>query len=239
MAFPTTPILDNFNRVNQGPPPSASWHTPLDDFLDPLDGCIVSSNEATHQAAPAGLFGYATWNAATFGPDSEVYADAGTTGIFPFRLHARMTGINIGGFNNSYFLHVSSSAIQIFKSVGGTNTLLGTLVRTNAAGESFGLEMIGSTLKGYFKPVAGAWTVALTVTDTTYTAAGRLGIALSAISPPNVRTDNFGGGTVVVGGGNGGGGGGGPPSTSGGGGDEPRWRPSPATNIFPMNYPER
>ena len=25
MAFPNTPVLDNFNRANEGPPPSANW----------------------------------------------------------------------------------------------------------------------------------------------------------------------------------------------------------------------
>lgn len=197
MPFPTTPVLDNFNRPDQGPPPSASWTTPLDGFGDPLDGCRVVSNQVTHQAGAVGTFGYASWNAATFGPDCEIYATLKVApGTQAFRLHARMGSLNVDGYNNSYFLNVTNAGIQIFKSVNGTNTQLGTLVRSNAIDESFGLELIGSTLKAYYKPVSGSWTLAITVTDTTYTAAGRLGMLISVT--PSSTLDDFGGGTVAV-----------------------------------------
>src|SRR5436189_297727 len=62
--FPTTNILDDFNRSNQGPPPSSNW---VSDGSP--DGWKVLSNQATPS-----VDGYAhdVWERDTFGPDSEV-----------------------------------------------------------------------------------------------------------------------------------------------------------------------
>jgi hypothetical protein len=65
MAFPSTPILDDFNRSNEGPPPSSNW-------TSIYNGHVVASNH---------IRGYvyndnnvSMWNASTFGPNIEAYA---------------------------------------------------------------------------------------------------------------------------------------------------------------------
>lgn len=66
MAFPTTPILDNFNRGDEGPPPSANWTTVT--WSD--GGLKVLSNAAVPEATTTGDY-IIYWNASTFGPNLE------------------------------------------------------------------------------------------------------------------------------------------------------------------------
>jgi hypothetical protein len=79
-----------------------------------------------------------------------------------------------------------------------------------AIGDKLGIEMVGSLLTIYRMPSGGSWGAIGSVTDTTYTGAGRIGLyirsSLGNRNPAIMQVDDFGGGTVVVpvGGGTGG-----------------------------------
>ena len=47
MAFPTTGILDDFNRGNEGPPPSANWTTLVQGHKVVSNACTSNSTAST------------------------------------------------------------------------------------------------------------------------------------------------------------------------------------------------
>ena len=186
MAFPTTSLLDDFDRANTGPPPSASWGGPV---LPGNSGAKVLSN----QLVTAGGSGECYW-LTSFGPDSECYITIGTLGT-GFGLYLRVNNPNTGTMTG-YYADIYANTIDVYRmDNAGYNQLGASIATTTSAGDTFGLEMIGATLTVYRKPSAGAWGSIGSRTDATYGAAGAVGVLLGS-----ANLDNFGGGTVTTGG---------------------------------------
>ena len=190
-AFPTTSVLDAFNRANEGPPPSSNWTTGIDGGTGSF---TVTSNEAR---LTNGTLSSAYWNAANFGPDVEVYATIGSS-IGPSRLHFRIQQEGTAGHDGYALLaYTPTNELYIYRIDNGTQTQLGAAIsQTISSGDSFGVSMIGSTITIYYKVGAGAWTSLGTRSDGTYTSAGKIGMA--AFDNAEIRIDNFGGGTVTA-----------------------------------------
>lgn len=198
MAFPTTSILDDFNRANEGPPPSANWVN--GGFTDYLK---VLSNQAI--TTPAWLGGE-MWNT-DFGPDCEVYytiaALNGNTAA-NIDLFARVQldggGVMTDGYavvwvaGSGNLIIYRTAAWSILKSVTGAQTL--------ADGDSVGMSVVGTTISVYHKPSAGSWTLITTQTDSSVSSAGKIGVYVTAVTTPTntISIDDFGGGTVGGGG---------------------------------------
>lgn len=181
MSFPTTSVLDNFNRADEGPPPSDSWSFPIDPDND--GDVVVVSNECTFDG-----FGGAYWSEETFGPDTEVYITASSTSTF--ELHARMTNPGFSG-RDGYLseFNIGGDTIAIYRVDNNTATQLGDDIPfTLADGDVLGLAIIGSAIIAYVNGVA----VAIR-TDDTYTTAGYIGVA----GEDGGVFDDFGGGTRV------------------------------------------
>lgn len=199
MAFPTTGILDNFVGANENPL-TTNWTTPMHSGHDPLQRLSNSL-----QGGGAGAFSSGYYDVATYGPDSEAYITITTlpNENSQIRLLLRLQNIGVDTWDG-YQLRYSHEAaaadeVGIFRMDDTADTLLGTQVtQTLAAGDALGFEMIGDTLKGYYKPAAGAWTELLSRTDSTYDPAGNLGVMIAEGSSPIVLND-FGGGTVSAG----------------------------------------
>ena len=220
MTFPTTPVLDNFNRVDQGPPPSSSWSA-FDVSWGFGDQLKVVSNQCA-----GNTFDLCAnwWNVGTFGPDSEVYI---TISVLPIdisdvNLRLRLVG-QAGALASSthYLAHivrndVGGDSVVIFRKNGGATTQLGLVTTINlVVGDSFGFERVGNTLTVYQKPAAGSWSVVVSAVDGSPLSqvAGNISVD---VTDNTSRLDNFGGGTVAVpsddsGGGEGGGNPGGDP----------------------------
>jgi hypothetical protein len=197
VAFPTSGVLDNFNRAAEGPPPSSSW---TDVWLDAAGGLRVAGN-ACVMNAPGDVSDSSYWNVADFGPDCEVHAKfplkdtnpGGREFVLALRLANIGTGttdgygldIDLGGDGVHYILRYNQSP----SAVGGS------ISQAWSAGDSFGFEAIGSTLKAYYKAAAGSWTEIASRTDGTYTAAGKIGLAIAGQNADGTA-DDFGGGTV-------------------------------------------
>lgn len=221
MTFPVNGILDNFNRSNEGPPPSADW---ANGFFytgawwgDSNYKLRVVSNECV-AASGSTDGGGAIYTANTYGPDIEVYYEVG--------------GFDSGGAN--YYLYWSVQdpdspndlysvwffcpftyfdppgefgyAINITasKAIAGSWTDLilnyGTGVRIDV-GDSLGVSHIGDTISFWHKPAAGSWTLLTSVEDTGGShPAGYLGVEFNRKSSPLAsKIDNFGGGTLASG----------------------------------------
>jgi len=211
MAFPTIGILDDFNRADSGTL-GASW------TADVINLGLSSLQIVSNAASTVGGFRNNWWNGTTFGPDVEVTTTikstflnvddgdggwAGTQGGLYARLVTPGTAgadgyylFFFGGEITGYWAFLQRVDNGVFTTLGATYT--GFTVSTD---DKFGISVVGSTLTFYRKPAAGSWAqVSTTRTDTTYSAAGYIG--LQGVSPflgTEALYDDFGGGTVVAG----------------------------------------
>lgn len=202
MAFPTTPVLDNFNRANEGPPPSASWSA-YDASWGFGDGLEVVSNQCKGNSYDL-CADY--WNGATYGPDCEVYTTIATLPDDISDVNLRLRIVGPGGdlsLSSHYYTtierdDVGGDYVRIFRNSSGSVTpLTGEVTITLVAGDSFGFERIGNDLSVYQKPSAGSWTQVATVTDGSPLSqvAGYIGVDVT----DNVSAlDDFGGGTIAA-----------------------------------------
>jgi len=186
MAFPTTGILDNFNRASLG----ANW-TAYYNTISIQSSTVLRGDTASDQNV-------AGWNVATYGPDVELYATIATKSAESIRLWFSRGG---GGFQG-YFVEAETSAGNLnLRRVDnpGETTLRTVSSITWASGDAFGVSAIGSTFKLYRKPSGGSWgQVGADATDTTYTGNSSFTLDIWNDGAANCRLDDFGGGTVVV-----------------------------------------
>jgi hypothetical protein len=186
-AFPSTGVLDNFNRANGAL--GANW-------TGGLRPSAATAPVITGNAMVAGsVTSTAWWNQSSFGPDCEAYATVVTGNIAP-TLFARVQ--NPGASNVSGYLFqaqgMSAGFIQSITNDAVT-TIGGGSFQIPANTTKIGLSVVGNTISawGYTN---GAWAVITTRTDSTYSAAGYIGVSLGASSLDSF--DDFGGGTYVV-----------------------------------------
>ena len=197
-AFPTTSIIDNFNRADNASL-GANWDE--GDLARPDNFEIVSNtvqNTASAQAEAS-----ASWNASTFGPDCEIFATltqnlpADNGDRYSMACKIRQIG---SGTTDFYGLSMRRDSGGLFyrvqESVDESFTDLGAEVGiTFVNGDVMGLEVIGDTIKGYINGVEQ-----ISRTDSTLSGvSGRLGLYNWEVagSGANPTLDDFGGGTVV------------------------------------------
>ncbi|MBN9393103.1 MAG: hypothetical protein J0I20_34035 [Chloroflexi bacterium] len=190
MAFPTTSILDNFNRANGnnvysngpwGATPIWSGDTSL----------VISSNAAKAN----GSWGDVYTNTSTY-TDSEAYATISSTGGTDGYLEIMVRGSGGNSGNPSYYSLGWSQhdnhddTWRVYRSAGGAYTQLGAqFTQAPAVGHRFGISAIGSSVIGYYDTGSG-FVAKVTTSDTTHTS-GRLGFEIYNSS----GIDDFGGGT--------------------------------------------
>lgn len=188
MAFPTTSVLDAFNRADAGSL-GANWGGKL--FSGDSAGCSIVSNEAQCTASQSDH-----WSAASFGPDCEVYATVPST-AGPFGgIFVRIANPGTGTFiAYEVYVYQPSNVLQVYRIDNGTYVQLGAdITQTISNDDSAGIEIVGDTINIYYKVGAGAWTFKDSRTDATYNAAGFIGIEGDGGS---FLFENFGGGTIV------------------------------------------
>lgn len=191
MAFPTTSILDNFNRANEGPPPSANWGTPSG-----FNGWQVASNVC--DAASVALGAAITfWSAASFGASAECYCDitAKPLATSAFYIFLRFNTVTGNGYAVNFVNNVGTDTVNIIREDGYGDNILASFSQEVTAGDSIGISISGSTITAWYKAAAGAWTSLGTASDATYSGTGSIGmVGLDT----TISIDNFGGGTTIV-----------------------------------------
>lgn len=178
----TTPILDTFNRANEGPPPSASW-------TNINAGLKVVSNLCAANASNSVDY----YNVTTYGPNAEVFCEVTTKptngqsiGIY-LRLKDVGSVVTVDGYVLFVFVAAGTDSMLIQRVDNGVATTLGaTISQETTAGDKILLRIIGTTLF-----LERNESLNTTRTDSTYTAAGYIG---AAITDTTGRIDNFGGG---------------------------------------------
>src|SRR3989304_312219 len=73
MPSPSTPLLDDFNRADTGPPASSNWSNDPGSYG--ASGHKIVSNECRGNANP---WNHSWWNAGVYAPDSEVWITVAT-----------------------------------------------------------------------------------------------------------------------------------------------------------------
>lgn len=205
-AFPTTGVIDTFNRANGGIPGStsssgATWAS------DSIDGnwssnLVVSANQMKLSAAGT-VNSYLT---PSYGPDAEVYVDVPTlppNGQY-VALFARIQapGGSSGDYYGLVYTHntAGNATYTLRRYIDITWTdLITTSAPALAAGDGLGLEVTGTgatvTVRA-MRRTAGLWGQVTTVGDSSASriiAAGGIGVEVSATT---TLLDNLGGGTA-------------------------------------------
>ena len=189
MPFPVTRVLDDFQRTDEGPPPSASW-------VDSYGGGIeVKTNECGTDDAING--GGGSWNT-SFGVNQECFltivVPPGVDSIINLRIR---TALATDRDSDHYEIDILPVAVandvaQFWKRVSAVWTQMGADVDLGGeitAGEQYGIRGIGSNLEGFRDGVSLG-----TRTDSDVTSAGFIGVEVADIL---LRFDNFGGGQLA------------------------------------------
>lgn len=192
MPFPTTSLLDDFNRADG--PLGPAW---TDDYAGNGGGrgLRVVGNQAAGNLAAENTGWY---SAQVFPSDQEAWTTvsvAQSTGEYlGVALRLTSPGVSVSGYEFDYAKLAGTDSIEIYRVDSGVYTQLGTSVAQEiAAGDQIGAQTIGSTLTFWHRPAGGAWTQLVERTDTTYSGSGYLGLFLGGNV---VRVDDFGGGEI-------------------------------------------
>jgi len=187
VAFPTTGILDDFNRADANPL-DGSW---TNGFWGDGNLRLVSN-----QIYAVSGWGGARYNAATYGADSEVYLSIPYSSTVAF-LHLRVGGTDADPDSYAFRYQSGDAASNLRRLDDGVQTQLGAAFTAtiSTSNDKLGLEAIGSTITAY-RYVSGAWASLASRTDATYSSAGYLAVEFDQSV---WKGDDFGGGTVVSG----------------------------------------
>lgn len=196
MAFPTTSVLDNFDRADEGPPPGSGWSSVA------VSGAssqlrVVSDTVKTDSSSGSGVY------ASTYGPDCEVYLTIAAWGANAreARIYLRLQeegATTVDGYLlvATRFDAITGGLLGVWRLDNNVETRLGSNVNDTSGlytgGEKFGLSAISDVLSVYEN--RGSWGAAsFTRTDATYSGSGKLGAKFSF---GDVAGDDFGGGTI-------------------------------------------
>jgi hypothetical protein len=186
MAFPTTALLDNFNRADESPI-AGNWGTPFETNQSSAQARVVSN-----QYGPVGTsFGEGYWNPSTYA-DCECWATFAVAGGDPMiclRLTPGTTSTATGYAVR--FTPGTPGSVLAYKLPGYTALARAGTAATIAVGDQVGASMIGSTITAYVNGVAVA-----TWTDASY-ASGNLGLGFWTRNS-TARLEDFGGGSPVT-----------------------------------------
>lgn len=195
MAFPTTSLVDDFNRADTGPPPSSNWTGPI---ISGNDGYKVVSNQATPNTVACSDY----WNAATFGPDTEAYVTVASSADGDYtELFVRLAPVGPNGYLARFRRADANPGYTnfIYRCDSGSFTQLTTGTDNSAAfsaNDKLGVEIIGTTITMY-RFHSGAWTAGIQATgDATYSAAGNIGMRTPIGATETY--DDFSGDTIAA-----------------------------------------
>jgi hypothetical protein len=176
MPFPTTPVLDTFNRASLG----ASWTAVV-------NTCSIESS--VRLKGDTSGDNIVIYNALSVTYQFEVFADVVTTSM-------QCLGMADGSYNG-YQVFSDGTNMRLSKLVGGTpGAALVTVAQAVVNGDGIGLRRIGDVLQMQYRSGTGGFIpVGSPLTDSTYNNGGNL---YANCSGTTTRIDNFGGGSFVT-----------------------------------------
>ena len=162
MALPSTPILDDFNRADEGPPPSASWSSTT---MSVISNRLVPDLDVTPQAvwlSPFTSNNQEAYISIYFDQALAEVSDFEGGGLFYIRLRNSLEGqYNLLIFiTPPLFANPGTVAMRILRS--GT-TISDEVTIPYTSGDAFALSVADNVITGYHKPFGGDWNMKLTV----------------------------------------------------------------------------
>jgi hypothetical protein len=184
-AFPEPGVIDNFNRANEGPPPSIAW----------IDESVLGivSNKCAARQTPLGYHASALWRS-SFLANQEIYVtvatrqDDGNSAYLYLRYQ---------DYNNTILIEIMrddgvNDAVEVHEIVAGVDASIGgPYVISYQDNDSFGINASGTTIEVWHKPVGGVWILLGTCITTLPLASGRIGLYTDDAT---LRFSDFGGG---------------------------------------------
>ena len=190
MTFPTTPILDAFDRANEPLSYSANWAGPL--IHGAPDTLKIVSNSVRNDSAYTVSNAY--WTPA-IDPECEAYITVRGEGV-PGAVYvfARMSnpGLSTADGYAMAFIYGEGWDAYLYRVDNGTLVQLDTAHLELNVGDRIGLSVIESTVTAYQEGVA-----IMTATDATYATGDYIGIGMSGEAEGGELQD-FGGGSLAT-----------------------------------------
>lgn len=192
-SFPSTGLLDDFNRSDENPLGNGRWSGPIRPSGSQVK--LVSNQILSSVAGNANSY----WSFSQFGPDSEVWVTVVTKDAdgFAVDLALRIQSPGAAGVDAYWYTAKAQAGTDIYEIYRVDNNSFTLLGATETGpelvnGDKIGFKAVGDVLTGYVFQ-NGRWTSTIRRQDSTYGGAGYIGIQFDA----NVaRGDDFGGGTV-------------------------------------------
>ncbi|HET7375534.1 MAG TPA: hypothetical protein VFK30_02435, partial [Anaerolineae bacterium] len=132
--------MDNFNRSNEGPPPSASW------VISRANGLQTIDNECARWIQGAG--DASSWNT-QFGADQECFATLNTTAQGTV-LYCRLQTATNYQSDQYQITFIDDMTLQFWKRFSSAWTQLGADVSiTYSDGDVWGIQVIGDTITAF------------------------------------------------------------------------------------------
>lgn len=194
MSFPTTGILDSFNRANENPLSDGGKWTQF--LTNPMQ---IVSDQCVGTAA-SGAYNGASWNNSSF-TNGEVYVTFPTpalvTGDQAF-LYVNFNFSSGNGYVLDYYENTTGGDnISVNISTGfSLSSLINGVNRNISTGDSLGLSAVSGVVTMWYKASGGSWTSLGSKSDSTYTS-GEVGFACE-YSATSMAFTNFGGGSSVL-----------------------------------------
>lgn len=196
--FPTTSVLDDFNRANENPlSQGGNWPGPTYSGLSTLQ---LLSNVVGSTGADGSRY-----RTETFGPNSEAFLTVSTLGTASGHyvgVEVRVATPNTATIDTYEVAiewgGVSWNAVTVYEVTNGSFAQLGaTITQSWTAGDGLGEEIIGSGANNItvYRRSGSTWSSLGQRSDATITAAGNISAVIGSTTP---RIDDFGGGTIVV-----------------------------------------
>ena len=196
MAFPTTPILDDFNTSgSQALTSRTGWGATT--FGGGARGTY--STDATPTLATSAVSAGNFWNSSSVDCEAYVTVAAFDNVNDTMKVAARIT---VAGSSPTFYCiecdFGTTTDFQLVKYVAGGRTLLATSAQAVVANDGVGISVIGSQVTSYFRSgLGGSWVQKDTVSDGSITGSGFIGGFQHDFSFTS-RFDEFGGGAPGV-----------------------------------------
>jgi hypothetical protein len=193
-AFPTTPLLDNFDRSNEGPI-GGNWSTPVTQVGFGAQAALSSNGIISQNTPPATVSAY--WNIETFlNSEAWIECDADLEATESFVVYARLKDVGTVNWDGYQVALVFDGSFTIARRDNAVSTLLASTTVTASVGDYIGIRCVGSVIQAWHRPVGtGVWVHVLSATDSTYPDAGYIGFGMFT-TDLTTKLDNFGGGNV-------------------------------------------
>jgi hypothetical protein len=193
--YPTTVLLDDFNRANESPLSSAGMWTAS------VDGSAAPNLDTNAVVGPVSGTFYTMRTDAAYNADQEAYMSIPTLPTLGrlCSLFMRLQAANIGTstFTGYQFQCQESSgsfSCRIYYQSAGSATQLVITTISLTAGDKIGAQVQGSKLR-FLKYSSGSWRVFLQATHASISSGGFVGFCVQGNV---VRIDDFSGGNLIV-----------------------------------------